>query len=121
MSDATTMLKELSQPWRPGEFVREAILRVAPLAGLSATRAGDIWYAKARRVEAHELAAIADALAKKNERSVWNRIHNIEVELAQLKSIVRVSNADYGQSSADSNGGGARVSGEAHRTLGARR
>ena len=116
MADATAMLKDLGQPWRPGEFVKDVIARVAPLAGLSQTRAGDIWYAKARRVEDHELAAIADALAKKNERSVWNRIHNLEVELAQLKSIVRLSNTDYGQSTADCDGGRPRVARQVGRT-----
>lgn len=112
MADATMMLKDLSQPWRPGEFVKDAISRIAPLAGLSQTRAADIWYGKARRVEDYELANIADALAKKNERSIWNRIHNIEVELAQLKSIVRLSNTDYGQSAFDSSGGPVRVAGQ---------
>jgi hypothetical protein len=116
MSDATAMLKELSQPWRPGEFVKEVIVRIAPLAGLTHTRAADIWYAKARRVEDHEIANIADALAKKNERSIWNRITNIEVELAQLKSIVRQSNSDYGQSTTDSSVGGVRVAGQAGRS-----
>jgi hypothetical protein len=104
MTDATTMLKELAEPWRPGEFVKDAISRIAPLAGLSQSRAGDIWYGKARRVEGDELAKIADALSKKNARSVWNRIHKIEVELAQLRSIVAASNADYGQSDPDIGG-----------------
>lgn len=115
MTDATTMLKDLAQPWRPGEFVKDVISRVAPLAGLSATRAADIWYGKARRIEDGEIANIADALAKKTANSVWNRIHNIEVELAQLKSIVRQSNADYGQSAADSGVGGFRMAGQAGR------
>jgi hypothetical protein len=116
MSDAATMLKELSQPWRPGEFVKDALMRVAPLAGLSPTRASDIWYGKARRVETHELATIADALAKKNVRSVWNRIHNIEVELAQLKSIINASSADFGQSPVDSGGGRLRVARQDNRS-----
>ena len=120
MSDATTMLKDLSQPWRPGEFVKDAIARIAPLAGLSQTRAADIWYGKARRVEDHELEAIADALAKKNERSVWSRINAIEVELAQLRSIVRLSNSDYGQSAAFGGGGPVRLAGQASRAASGR-
>lgn len=115
MTDATTMLKELGQPWRPGEFVKDVISRVAPLAGLTQTRAWDIWYGKARRIEDGELANIVDALAKKSERSLWNRIHNLEVELAQIKSIVRSANTDYGQSAADSGGGPLRMVSQTNR------
>lgn len=116
MTDATAMLKELAEPWRPGEFVKDVINRVAPLAGLSQTRAGDIWYGKARRIEGNELARIAEALGKRNARSVWNRIHKIEVELAQLRSIVAASNADYGQSDADIGSDRLRVAGQAGRS-----
>lgn len=115
MSDATTMLKELAEPWRPGEFVKDVIGRIAPLAGLSQTRAGDIWYGKARRVEDDELAKIADALSKKNKRAVWNAIHRIEADIAKLRAIVAGSDEDYGQPTIASSGGRLRVAGQADR------
>ncbi|MDB5550655.1 MAG: hypothetical protein JWL86_639 [Rhizobium sp.] len=97
MTDASIMLKEFSQPWRPGEFVKDVIARIAPHVGLSTSRAGDIWYGKARRIEADELARIADALNKKRARAVWNAIHEMEIEIARLKAIVAGSDTDFGQ------------------------
>lgn len=116
MTDATTMLKELAEPWRAGEFVKDAIGRIAPLAGLSQSRAGDIWYGKARRVEESELAKIADALNKKNKRAVWNAIQRIEADLARLRSIVAGSDEDYGQPTTSSGGGRLHLAGQADRS-----
>lgn len=116
MSDAAVLLKQLADPWNRGEFVKDVITRIAPLAGLSYWRAWDIWYDKARRVEEGELANIAAAIAKKNNRAVWNAIHKIEADLANLKSIVAGSSEDYGQPTVNSGRGRLRVAGQADRS-----
>lgn len=120
MTDAAIMLKELSQPWRPGEFVKDVITRIAPHVGLSATRAGDIWYGKARRVEAEEIARIADALSKKRKRAVWNAIHEMESEIVKLKAIVAGSDEDFGQPFAAGDSARLRVVSETRRAAGGR-
>lgn len=120
MSDAATMLKMLAEPWRPGEFVKDVILRIAPLAGLSSTRASDVWYGKARRVEEGELSRIAAALAKKEKRAVWNELQDIRARMAKLESIVGGSDEDFGQPAAAVDRPRLRVAGGAHRAAGGR-
>lgn len=121
MSDATAMLKELSQPWRPGEFVKDAIGRVAPLAGMSVSRAGDIWYGKARKIEERELANLAEALNKKNKRSFWNELQQIKLQIARLEEFALRNDPDLDRASAAQGGQGLRVAGGTDRAVGGRR
>ncbi|WP_315833940.1 hypothetical protein [Bradyrhizobium prioriisuperbiae] len=116
MTDAAIMLKEFSQPWRPGEFVKDVIARIAPHVGLSPTRAGDIWYGKARRIEADELARIAGALSKKRKAAVWNAIHQMEIEIARLKAVIDGSDEDFGQPIAAGDSARLRVVSETRRS-----
>lgn len=116
MSDATAMLKDLAEPWRAGEFVKDVLARVAPLAGLTHSRAFEIWYARARRVEVHEIANIAAAVAKKNKRAVWNELHDIKIRMAKLEAIIAGSGEDYGQPAPASDRSFLRVAGGATRS-----
>lgn len=120
MTDATAMLKDLSQPWRPGELVKDAITRVAPLAGLTFTRAFDIWYGKARRVEASEIAQIAEAISKKNKGAVWREITDLKARLARLETIVAGSHAELGQPAVPAARPSLRVASGANRSAGGR-
>jgi hypothetical protein len=56
-------LKKLAEPLSFHETTKIAIGRAADRAGLSYWRAFDIWYCKARRIDAHEAKAIESALA----------------------------------------------------------
>ena len=120
MTDASIMLKEFLQPWRPGEFVKDVIARIAPHVGMTATRAGDVWYGKARQIKPDELARIADALSKKRARAVWNAIHELEVEIAKLKAVVAGSDEDFGQPVASGDSARLRVVSETRRSAGGR-
>jgi hypothetical protein len=60
-------LKLLAPPME-GENIKSRIARAARDAGLSYWRAWDIWYGKARRIDAHEADAIRAARAKRAER-----------------------------------------------------
>jgi hypothetical protein len=95
MSDAAAMLKELANPWKPGEFVKDVITRVAPLAGLSFWRASDIWYAKARKIDPAEIEKIQEALRIKNRRSVRNELHELKTRIAQLEARLSLRDADF--------------------------
>ena len=80
-------LRELSQPWPPGDRVKTAISRAASLAGLAYWRAFDIWYDKAHRVDEIERDAIADALEKKRDEAARNEFHELKLRLARLESL----------------------------------
>lgn len=86
MSDPAKWLRELSEPWESGEYVKTAIARAAKLSRLPYWRAFDIWYGKARQIEAHEIGQIADAIQAKNEREARNELHDLRTRLARLES-----------------------------------
>lgn len=111
MTDATAMLKELSLPWQPGEFVKDVLTRVAPLAGLTHSRAFDIWYRKARKVDEAEIAQIADALNKKHERAMWNEFDDIKTRIARFEARYGASRPNFARSNADGDRPQLRVAG----------
>jgi hypothetical protein len=92
MSDAAVLLRRLSEPWPPGEYVKTAINRAAKLAGLSYWRAFDLWYGKARRVEPHEIEQIEAALLKKNRREIRDEVRDIRLQIARIEA--RLSSTD---------------------------
>ncbi len=120
MADATTMLKELSQPWQPGEFVKDAIRRVATMSGLSPSRAFDIWYGKARKVDETELAAIAEALNIRTKRAARNELQELKIRIAKLEALFARDSSDGDWSSADGRRGSLHLAGGARRASGGR-
>lgn len=89
MSDAATMLRELSYPWEPGEKVKAVIDRTSKLCRLTYWRTFDIWYRKARKVEDYEVAQIAEALRIKNEKAARNELHDLKLRLARLEATLQ--------------------------------
>lgn len=80
------MLRELSLPRPEGDKFNFAIERAAKLCGLEYWRAFDIWYRKARRIDAHEAFQITEALRIKREKAVANEYHELKARLAKLES-----------------------------------
>jgi hypothetical protein len=98
MSEASVMLRVLSEPRPSGEFVKNAIDRAARLAGLQYWRAFDIWYRKARKVEEYEIDAIKEAMRIKNERAARNELQQAKLLLAQVEArLNNSSDADFRQ------------------------
>jgi hypothetical protein len=95
MSDAATMLRELSYPWEPGERMKTVIDRTSRLCRLTYWRTFDLWYRKARRVEDYEIAQIAEALRLKNERAARNELHEAKLILARLEARLNAGDADF--------------------------
>lgn len=60
-------LRRLAEPIPAGDSVKQQIVRAARAAGLGYWRASDIWYGKARRIDAHELEAVRVARLRKTE------------------------------------------------------
>jgi uncharacterized protein YaeQ len=88
-------LKMLSEPRPSGERIKSAINRAARLSGLSYWRAWDIWYGKARRVEAFEADAIADALKQKQAKDARNELSELRLRLTRLEAILSISDAEF--------------------------
>lgn len=117
MSEVAILLRELSEPWPPGDRIKVAIGRAADRCGLSYWRAFDIWYQKARRIEGYEIDQIALALQKKREEEARNEIHDLRTRL--LKMEARIA-AEAANSARPASGGGRPrigVLGGAHRAV----
>lgn len=85
-------LKELADPRPSGDYIKRAIERAAAAAGLHYWRAFDIWYGKARRIDAHEAAQINEALRLKREKAVANEYHDLKTRLAKLEAALVQTN-----------------------------
>ena len=92
---AAAMLWELSLPWREGERKKTVIDRTSKLCRLEYWRAWDIWYRKARRIEAHEMQQIAEALLIKQEKAARNELHELKLRLAKLEATLNAGDADF--------------------------
>lgn len=88
-------LKELANPRPGGDPTKSAINRAAKRAGLTYWRAFDIWYGKARRIEQHEVDALADALEKKRKEAERNEIHEIRTRLARLEARLSQQDSEF--------------------------
>lgn len=88
-------LRELSEPRAPGDRVKAAIARAARLSALSYWRAFDIWYRKARRIDAHEAAQINEALRIKREKAAINEYQDLRTRLAKLESLLVQKHPDF--------------------------
>ena len=92
---AAAMLWELSLPWREGEKRKTVIDRTSKLCRLDYWRAWDIWYRKARRIEAHEMRQIAEALLIKKEKAARNELHELKLRLAKLEATLNAGDAEF--------------------------
>jgi len=108
-SDFSSALRELSEPRPSGDRIKAAIARAARLADLTYWRAFDIWYGKARRIDAHEAAQINEALRLKREKAVANEYHDLKTRLAKLESALLIQdNPNVRREASDPAGFGVR-------------
>jgi hypothetical protein len=72
IDEARALIRQCAEPCKAGELVKEAIFRAARRLEMPHSRARDIWYGNARRIDANEMdrlrcradeAKIARALA----------------------------------------------------------
>lgn len=92
--DATKALKELSKPHGEGEKIPSIIERTAHLAGLSYSRAYEIYYGRAKRIEPAEVDRITEALDRKNRRDARDEFQELRILVARLES--RFAQEDLG-------------------------
>ena len=65
LAEAALGLRRLAEPIPAGDRIKCQIARAAKAAKLSVTRASDLWYGKARRVDPTELEAIRNAQSRR--------------------------------------------------------
>lgn len=109
--NAADALRELAEPWPSGSRVKEAIHRASRLSGLAYWRCSDLWYGKARRLEAAEMTAIADAVEKKREREARNELQELRTRLAKLEARLASTDEDFHRPQIDFLGRSACVTG----------
>lgn len=86
MTTFSQAMKELAEPRPVGDSVKAAIVRVARITGIPYPRSFNIWYGRARRIDAHEAALIEQALQTKREEEVRNEIHDLRTRLLKMES-----------------------------------
>jgi hypothetical protein len=64
VAEATLLIRKAAEPRLIGDSVKAAIGRVARKLGFSFSRAKDIWYGDARRIDAHEMDALRNLAAR---------------------------------------------------------
>jgi hypothetical protein len=88
-------LRELAEPYPPGDRIKAAIDRAARRIGLTYWRTFDLWYGKARRVEPHEQLAIAEALERKRREAARNELHELQIRIARLEARLAQTDAEF--------------------------
>ena len=99
--DIARALQELSAPHGRDEKMVAIIERSARLAGLSYSRAYEIWYRRARRIEHAEVVRIKEALRQKTRLDARNELHELRLRLARLESVLAISDADFHRETID--------------------
>jgi len=117
MSDAATMLRELSYPWEPGERIKNIIDRTSRMCRLDYWRTYDIWYRKARKIHDYEIEQIAQALQIKTERAARNELHDLKLRLTRLEASLSAGDSDFYRPSIDHAGDMVRQLGGKNRTV----
>lgn len=84
--DIAKALKALSEPHLRDEKMITIIERSAQMAGLSYSRAYEIIYGRARRIEPAEIARISDALDRKNQRDARHELRELQIRIAKLET-----------------------------------
>lgn len=86
-AEASKGLRSLALPVQIGDRAKTQIARAARAAGFSYWRAYDLWYGRARRLDAHELDAIRVAQLKRSqdETDARQEIAALRCRLAELE------------------------------------
>lgn len=60
IEEARVLIRQCAEPCRAGELVKEAIFRASRRLAMPHSRARDIWYGDARRIDASEMDRLRD-------------------------------------------------------------
>jgi hypothetical protein len=94
MTTFADALKELAEPRPVGDTIQQAIVRAARAVGIEYPRVFNIWYGRARRIDAHEAALIEQALNDKREKAARNELHDLRARLLKMESRIAAENSN---------------------------
>jgi hypothetical protein len=92
---ARVALRELVKPISFGEKAKSVIGRAAKCAGFSYSRAFEIWYGRARRIEEFETEALKEALEKRRREIARNEFHELKIRMARLEARLAQTDAEF--------------------------
>jgi len=95
MTTFSQALKELAEPRQVGDSIQAAIVRAARLAGLPYPRAFNVWYGRARRIDAHEADQINEALRVKREKEARDELYDLRARLIKMESRLASTDPDF--------------------------
>ena len=111
IDEARALIRQCAEPFEAGELVKEAIFRASRRLEMPLSRARDIWYGDARRIDANEMdrlrrgaeeAELARALAALEflkDRAVAS---SSDEAIKQLRAALLAFQRDYGRRLASS-------------------
>ena len=62
IDEARVLVRRCAEPCKAGELIKEAIFRASRRLEMSLSRARDIWYGAARRIDANAPTAISEQI-----------------------------------------------------------
>lgn len=98
--EITDSLKLIAPPME-GANIKARIARAARLTGLSYWRTWDLWYGKARRIDAHEADVIRTARRRRAESSRVDELTSIATDFEALAERIAVLAARSSREEAD--------------------
>lgn len=101
MTTYSEVLRELAEPRPVGDTIQSAIVRAARVVGIPYARTFNIWYGRARRIDAHEARQIEEALQQKREEEARNEIHELRTRLLLVESRIAAERANSRRASTD--------------------
>jgi hypothetical protein len=94
MTTFSQALQELSEPRPVGDTIQSAIVRASRITGIPYPRTFNIWYRRARRIDAHEAQAIEAALNHKREEEARNELHDLRTRLLKMESRISAESSN---------------------------
>lgn len=102
--EASRLIQSLVGEVKPGTKVKTLIHRAAHILGWSDSRAFDVWYGKARRIDAEEMDALRQAAQLKGRddagrsehKELLEHIREIKERLVQIEQELGRAQADAG-------------------------
>lgn len=94
MTTFSQALQQLAEPRPVGDTIQQAIVRASRITGIPYPRTFNIWYRRARRIDAHEAQAIETALNHKREEEARNELHELRTRLLKMESRIAAETAD---------------------------
>jgi hypothetical protein len=94
-SEMQSSLRLIAEPVHAGESIKALIGKAARRVGFDYWRTHDLWYGRARRIDAVELEAVRARVRRQEEAEANAEIAELRARLARLESALELADADF--------------------------